>query len=163
TGVAPNGIELHPIIDIDFTAPTTTTLASNANPSQFGGAVTITAAVSNGGATTPTGNVTFSDGGHPLATRALDNTGPTAYTASGQAAANVAVTGYTGVYDGHAHGAIGSALGINGEDLSALLAFGSSFTDVPGGIAHWTFAGNANYAPAAGDVSITITQATATV
>src|SRR5262249_40101501 len=50
-----------------------------------------------------------------------------------------------------------------GEDLSALLNLGSSFTDVPGGTAHWTFAGNANYNSAAGDVAITITKANQTI
>ena len=54
TGVAPNGIELHPILDITFTTPTITTLTSTPNPSQFGGSVTITASVS--GTPAPTGN-----------------------------------------------------------------------------------------------------------
>ncbi|HEV2721338.1 MAG TPA: Ig-like domain repeat protein, partial [Thermoanaerobaculia bacterium] len=278
TGVAPNGIELHPVLDITFTTPTTTALASSPNPSQYSGQVTITAAVS-GGTTTPTGNVTFFDGGNSLASRALDNSGVATYVTSGlqvgshsitasyegdatsapstaaaivqtvgkadqtitfaalpnkvygdapftvsafgggstspvtfaatgnctssgtngstititgagtctvtasqlgdanfnaaadvsqtfaiaQAAAIVSVTGYSGVYDGHAHGATGSAHGINGEDLTSLLDLGASFTAVPGGTAHWTFASNTNYAPASGDVSITITQATATV
>lgn len=65
--------------------------------------------------------------------------------------------------DGNAHGATGSATGVNGEDLSSLLNLGASFTNVPGGTAHWTFAGNADYAPASGDVSITITRATPTI
>jgi hypothetical protein len=73
-----------------------------------------------------------------------------------RATANIAV-GYTGVYDGNAHGAIGSATGVNGEDLSELLALGAPFTNVPGGTAHWTFTGNTNYAPASGDASILIT------
>jgi hypothetical protein len=73
------------------------------------------------------------------------------------------VTGYTGVYDGNPHGAAGSATGVNGEDLSSLLNLGASFTSVPGGTAHWTFAGNANYAPANGDVAITIARATPVV
>jgi len=278
TGVAPNGIELHPVLDITFTAPTTTALASSPNPSQFGGAVTITATVS-GGTATPTGNVTFFDGGNSLASRALDGSGVATYVTSGlqvgshsitasyegdvasapstgaaivqtvnkgdqtitfnalpnkvygdapftvsafgggstspvtfaatgnctsggtngstititgagtctvtasqlgdanfnaaadvsqtfaitQAAASISVTGYSGVYDGHPHGATGSAHGINGEDLTSLLDLGASFTNVPGGTAHWTFAGNANYAPASGDAAITITQATASI
>src|SRR5439155_7816290 len=72
------------------------------------------------------------------------------------------VSGYTGVYDGTAHGATGSA-SANGENLTSLLNFGASFSDVPGGTAHWTFAGNANYAPASGDAAITITRRTVTV
>src|SRR5258706_1104707 len=80
-----------------------------------------------------------------------------------QAAATINVTGYTGVYDGGAHGASGSATGVSGEPLSALLNFGATFINVPGGTAHWTFAGNTNYAPAGGDVSITIGKATPTI
>ena len=62
-----------------------------------------------------------------------------------QADATITVTGYTGVYDGNAHGATGTATGVKGEDLSGLLNLGSSFTDVPGGTANWSFAGNTNY------------------
>lgn len=79
------------------------------------------------------------------------------------AAATIHVNGYTGVYDGNPHGATGSATGVNGEDLSSLLNLGASFTNVPGGTAHWTFAGNANNAPASGDVSIIIAKATPTI
>jgi hypothetical protein len=277
TGVAPNGIELHPILDITFTTPTTTTLASAPNPSQFSTPVTVTATVVGGA--TPTGNVTFFDGGSALASRALDGSGVATYVTSGlqvgshsitasyegdtafapstaaailqvvnkadqtitfaslpnkvygdapftvsafgggstspvtfsatgsciaggtngstitisgagtctvtasqlgdanfnaaadasqtfgisQAAAIVSVTGYGDVYDGHAHGATGSAHGINGEDLTSLLDLGASFTDVPGGTAHWTFSGNANYAPSSGDAAIIITLAAASV
>jgi hypothetical protein len=32
TGVAPNGIELHPVVKIDFTSTSSTTLASSLNP-----------------------------------------------------------------------------------------------------------------------------------
>ncbi len=55
------------------------------------------------------------------------------------------VTGRTGAYDGTAHGATGSATGVSGDNLSALLSLGSTFTNVPGGTANWTFAGNDNY------------------
>jgi hypothetical protein len=79
-----------------------------------------------------------------------------------QATATISVTGFSGAYDGNAHGASGSATGVNGEDLSSLLNLGASFTNVPGGTAHWTFAGNTNYAPSSGDVAITITKASST-
>ena len=79
-----------------------------------------------------------------------------------QATATISVSGYTGVYDGNAHGATGSATGVNGEDLMSLLNLGASFTNVPGGTAHWTFAGNTNYAPSSGDATITITKAPST-
>ena len=358
TGVAPNGIELHPVLDINFTAPTTTTLTSSANPSQFGQSVTITATVSNGGTTKPTGNVTFFDGGTSLGNAALDQNGvasitttalttgphtiiasyegddtsapstasalsqqvnkadqtitfaplaaktfgdpdftvsatassgldvsfsifsgpatisgntvhitgagsvtvrasqagdtnynaapdvdrsfnvaqaaqtisfaalpdktygdapftvsatggasgnPVTFAAEGncsssgangstititgagsckvtasqagnanytaapdiartftinQANATITVNGYSGVYDGHAHGATGSATGVNGEDLSSLLDLGASFTDAPGGVANWSFAGKVNYRTASGSVSIVIAKAT---
>jgi hypothetical protein len=80
-----------------------------------------------------------------------------------QATATINVNGYTGVYDGNAHGATGSATGVNSEDLTSLLSLGASFTNVPGGTAHWTFAGNTNYAPASGDATIKLTQASATI
>jgi hypothetical protein len=79
-----------------------------------------------------------------------------------QATATINVSGFTGVYDGNAHGASGSATGVNGENLTSLLSFGASFTDVPGGTAHWTFSGNTNYAPASGDATIAISQAPTT-
>src|SRR5439155_860101 len=80
-----------------------------------------------------------------------------------QADATITVNGYTGVYDGNAHGATGSAKGVKLEDLSSLLNLGTSFTGVPGGSAHWTFAGNTDYKSASGDVAITISQADASI
>src|SRR3989475_764292 len=80
-----------------------------------------------------------------------------------QADAVINVSGFTGIYDGNAHGATGSAKGVKLEDLSSLLHLGSSFTNVPGGTAHWTFDGNTNYKPASSDVSITISQADQTI
>ena len=80
-----------------------------------------------------------------------------------QAAAAFTITGFSGVYDGAAHGATGSAIGINGEDLTSLLHLGATFTNAPGGSAHWTFDGNANYAAAAGDVAIDIARALPTL
>ena len=54
-----------------YLAPTTTTLASSANPSTFGQPITLTATVSGGGQGTPTGQVTFEDGTTVLGTAAL--------------------------------------------------------------------------------------------
>ena len=79
-----------------------------------------------------------------------------------KANASIDVTGYTGVYDGQVHGATGTASGVNSEDLSGLLHLGSTFTNVPGGTATWTFEGNDNYNSATGTVDITITKANAT-
>ena len=55
------------------------------------------------------------------------------------------VNGYTGVYDGAAHGATGTATGVLNEPLAGL-DLGASFTNVPGGTATWTFTdGTGNY------------------
>lgn len=70
------------------------------------------------------------------------------------------VTGFSGIYDALPHGAVGTATGVDGEDLTPLLDFGASFTDVPGGTAHWTFIGDATYNAAAGTVPIVIDKAT---
>ena len=78
-----------------------------------------------------------------------------------QASVLISVTGYSAVYDGNAHGASGTATGINGEDLSQLLSLGSRFTAGPGGVANWSFAGNTDYASASGHVDIAIRKATA--
>ena len=77
----------------------------------------------------------------------------------GRANATIHVNGYTGVYDGSAHGATGTATGVLGEDLSSLLNLGSTFTNVPGGTANWTFNAsntNTNYNSASGSVQIVI-------
>jgi hypothetical protein len=72
------------------------------------------------------------------------------------------VNGYTGTYDGNAHGASGSCTGVGGADLNASLNLGATFTNVPGGTAHWTFTGGTNYKDQSGDVPITINRADAT-
>jgi hypothetical protein len=82
TGVAPNGIELHPVLNITFTANTSTTLTSNANPSQFGNSVDITATVTSGGTSTPTGTVDFFDNGSLIGSRTLDPTGHAIFSTS---------------------------------------------------------------------------------
>jgi hypothetical protein len=81
----------------------------------------------------------------------------------GKATATVSVNGYTGVYDATAHGATGTATGVGGVDLNAQLKLGATFTDVPGGTAHWTFTGGTNYNDESGDAAIVITKAKATV
>jgi hypothetical protein len=63
--------------------PTTTTVTSSKNPSNFGDMVTFTATVTNGGGTgTPTGTVTFSDSSTPLGTGMLDGNGVATLTMS---------------------------------------------------------------------------------
>jgi hypothetical protein len=80
-----------------------------------------------------------------------------------QADALVTVTGTTVTYDTNAHGATGTATGEGGVDLSAGLNLGATFTDVPGGTAHWTFEGGTNYLDESGSVEIVINQADAEV
>ena len=80
-----------------------------------------------------------------------------------KAAATINVNGYTGTYDGQAHGATGSAKGVDGAELpSSLLHLGASYTNVPGGQADWTFDGNGNYKAASGSVAIVINKASST-
>jgi hypothetical protein len=78
-----------------------------------------------------------------------------------KATAVCTVVGYTGAYDGTAHGASGSCTGV-GLDVLTGLNLGSSFTDVPGGIANWTFTGGTNYNNDSGTAAIDISKATAT-
>jgi len=70
--------------------------------------------------------------------------------------ANCTISGYSGIYDGEAHGASGSCLGVKGETLTGL-DLGASFTNVPGGTANWAFS-NSNYMDESGDVAIEITR-----
>jgi hypothetical protein len=75
----------------------------------------------------------------------------------------IEVSGYAGIYDGAAHGATGTAKGVNGEDLNHLLNLGATFSDAPGGVATWTFAGDANYNSAQGTATIAIDRANAAI
>jgi len=81
TGVAPNGIELHPVLDINFTTSSTTALGSSVNPSNFGQPVTFTATVTSGGGTA-TGNVSFFDGAALLGTGTLAANAQATFTTS---------------------------------------------------------------------------------
>ncbi|MFL5330699.1 MAG: YDG domain-containing protein [Gemmataceae bacterium] len=72
-----------------------------------------------------------------------------------QVHASILVNGYTGDYDTFAHGATGSASGPDGN-LSGFLNLGASYTNAPGGVAHWTFNAGSNYFTESGDVNIDI-------
>lgn len=61
-------------------AATTTMLASSANPSAFGQPVTFTAAVTSATGVTPTGVVTFSDGGIVLGTASINTQGQAVFS-----------------------------------------------------------------------------------
>ena len=66
------------------------------------------------------------------------------------------VSGFSGTYDGDPHGATGQCLGVLGETLVGL-DLGSTFTDVPGGTADWTFTDvTGNYTDDTGSVAIDI-------
>jgi hypothetical protein len=80
-----------------------------------------------------------------------------------KADARINVSGWSGTYTGTAHQATGSAIGVRGETLSSLLTVSGRFTDVPGGVSNWSFAGNTNYNPATGSVGIVITKARADI
>jgi hypothetical protein len=81
----------------------------------------------------------------------------------GKADATISVQGYSGAYDGDAHGATGTAKGVNDEPLSGL-DLGASFTNVPGGTATWTFTdATGNYNNASGTAAIVISKASSTV
>ncbi|MEJ0001766.1 MAG: MBG domain-containing protein [bacterium] len=70
------------------------------------------------------------------------------------------ITGYNHAYDGAVHGATGSCTGVEGTLTG--LTLGASYTNAPGGNAHWIFS-NPNYAEQSGDVAITINKANATI
>ena len=82
-----------------------------------------------------------------------------------KANATVVVNGYTGVYDGAAHGATGTVVGVAADPTAAgsSLNLGASFTNVPGGTANWTFTGGTNYNDQSGTAAIVINKADATV
>src|SRR5262249_14610224 len=62
-------------------APTSTTLTSSVNPSVYGQSVTFTATVTAGaGLGTPTGTVTFKDGGTAIGSGTLDAMGHATFT-----------------------------------------------------------------------------------
>ena len=78
TGIAPNGIELHPVLDISFRANTTTTLLSTGTPT-YGEPLTFTATVTTGGENAPTGDITFFYNGSSM-TVPVDANGQASFT-----------------------------------------------------------------------------------
>lgn len=91
---------------------------------------------------------------------------PAALTATitiDKALPRINVNGKTVTYDGTAHGASGSATGVNGEALAGL-DLGASFTNAPGGTANWAFTDvTGNYLDANGSVAIVIDKRAVTV
>ena len=154
-------------------APSVTTVTCPPNVTYTGASLTpCNASVTGAGGLNLAPTPTYSNNTNAgTATASYNYAGDDNHTASGdsknfvikKADATITVNGYTGVYDGNAHGATGSATGINSEDLSGLLNLGSSFTDVPGGTANWAFAGNGNYNAATGTADVVITRANASI
>ena len=83
------------------------------------------------------------------------STGAAVAVVINKATANVNVVGYSGTYDGLAHGATGTATGVNGASVGTL-NLGATFVNVPGGTARWTFDGGRNYLSQQGQVDIQI-------
>ena len=80
-----------------------------------------------------------------------------------KADATCTVVGYSEIYDGAAHGATGSCIGVLAEPLAGL-DLGATFTNVPGGTADWAFTDvSGNYDDESGDVAIVISKADALV
>jgi hypothetical protein len=80
-----------------------------------------------------------------------------------KANASIAVNGYSGTYDGAAHGLSGSATGVNGTDLSSLLHLGPKQTDAGHYTVTWTFDGNNDHNAASGTADIDIAKANASI
>jgi hypothetical protein len=146
-----------------YGAPFSYTITATNSPTSFGATnlpagLTLSGAVISG---TPTETGSF---GVNLSAQNSGGTGTrTLLLTIAKANATINVTGYTGTYDGAAHGATGTATGVGGANLSASLNLGASFTDAPGGTASWTFAGGLNYNNASGSVAITINKANAAI
>jgi hypothetical protein len=79
------------VVAEDGKCPTTTTVASDLNPSTYGDSVTLTAHVTGTGGL-PTGNVTFKDGGASIGTATLDGTGDAIFTTSALTAGSHVIT-----------------------------------------------------------------------
>ncbi|MBN3584686.1 hypothetical protein JYB64_20010, partial [Algoriphagus aestuarii] len=158
-------------VDIILTkAPTVTTVTINGGPFTYTGSAIEPATVSVTGAgglnLTPTAdyannvNAGTATASYSYAESANHLSSSDSKTFEiGKANATIDVTGYSGVYDGSAHGATGTAEGVLGEALAGL-DLGASFTDVPGGTADWTFTDETgNYNDASGSVDIILTKA----
>jgi len=109
TGVAPNGIELHPILDITFTAPSTLAIAADVNPSTYGQAVTITGTVTIPSGT-PTGTVSFFDAGSLIGTGTIGPNGKATLTTSTLVAGPHTITA---TYDGDSQASQSSSQTLN--------------------------------------------------
>ena len=177
-------------ITVTYTRPTSTTVASSKASSTYGESITLTATVNQSAATgsvefydgltllgtgtlnagspnTATFNVNnLATGSHSITAKYLGDSTYVTSTSSlitqtvGKADATCNITGFTAPYDNLAHGASGACKGVFDESAGTL-NLGATYTDFPGGSAHWTLTGNSNYNDQAGDVLIDISKADA--
>jgi hypothetical protein len=90
-----------------------------------------------------------------------NNTSGTVHDSIAKASAAITVTPYSVTYDGNAHTATGSALGVKGESLSGLNLGSTTHTTAGTYADAWTFTdGTGNYNNSSGTVSDSIAKAT---
>ena len=100
-----------PVLDQDVQAPTTATLTSSLNPSNYGNSVTFTATVPPSGSAAPTGTVSFLDGATPIGAGTLKgNPGVATFTT---ATLNVGTHSITANYAGDSMNGPSSSLPVN--------------------------------------------------
>jgi hypothetical protein len=156
-----------------LTVPVSITYGSTGTATAGGGqgtgAVTYEAGTSTGCTVNATsGVITVTDASGTCeitATKAGDGTygtatdGPKSVTLH-KANASISVTGYDVAFDGSAHTATGTATGVGGANLNALLDLsGTTHTDVGTYADSWSFDGDVNYNSASGTVTDSITAA----
>jgi hypothetical protein len=159
TAAAPAAAAFGSTFEVAATAtsllPVTITTSGSCSGGDVDGTATITMTAGTGICT-----VAYNQAGN-----AAYNAAPplTNHTAAAKADAVCTVTGYSGTYNAAAHGASGSCAGVADDPTAtgSTLDLGTSFTDVPGGTAHWSFTGGTNYNDQAGTVDIEITKADA--
>ncbi len=105
-------------------AASTITLASSENSSQYGDSVAFSAEVSGPGVT-PTGNVTFYDGGTALDTASLDTSGAAAFTTSALSVGGHTITAVYGS-DGNYNASTSSAVDQTVNEAASTITLASS-------------------------------------
>jgi hypothetical protein len=133
-------------------SPTTTTLASSLNPSTYSQGMTFTATVTPQGPGTPTGTVTFTDGGNTLGASPLNSSGQATFTTSalgagphtitasysGDSGFNPSTSPTLGQTVNQASTALALAASINPWAYSQTVTFTATITPQFGGVATGT-------------------------
>jgi hypothetical protein len=136
-------------------ASTATTVTSSANPSVSGQSVTFTATVSpvSPGAGTPTGTVTFSDGGTLLGAEGLNGSGTATFTTTALAAGDHEITA---AYGGDANFAASTSAALTqtvSKIVTATTVASSANPSIPGQAV--TYTATVSPAPDGGPVAFT--------